>query len=334
MAAAKVVLLALQFITVQGLQKTTYIKKDVCNLRDRINNNCFILQTEETKIGCAFACRAKPACEEFVFSSEDSSCYHQSPCSYAPSCSAFDADLIFFTSEGQTITNQLEETTAPQGTTTVLSETTEPDQTTSAAQVCQNGGMFTGSVCDCSGTGGKVGQYCESDATSCSDLVGFGYTNGEYRVKLDINGDGSDVFQAYCVLQTSEVQLHLVRSSGLHFTGYPLGNFIIAFHFGPKDFWLGLDRMIALTSTARTLKFRVIYNSTDCQGSASVKYTNVTFSYTSSNVYIERQPTISSSSGFSFQPRPENHTDFVPNSKVIDFSNFPSFAAPGTGGGR
>ncbi|GFO49021.1 tenascin-n [Plakobranchus ocellatus] len=328
MAATKVILFALQMMTVQAQSPNTlYRKQAVCNLRDRINNDCFTLERETTKIGCAAECSAKSACRQFVFSSQDSSCYHQSACSYAPSCSDFDAGLTLYTSEAQAST-RLRQVTTPQ------QETVKSDQTTLAEQVCENGGTFIGSVCNCSGTGGKVGQYCESNAKSCSDLLGFGYTNGDHLVMLHPNGDGSNTFETYCTLDlpSRSARLHLARSSGSYDTSYSFNTYKYGFYLGEKDFWLGLDKMIALTSTPQTLVFKVYYNSSELQGYVYIGYKNVTFYIDSAGAYRANQPSLAYYKGLDIKPTPVNYLELLPNSQVIDFFNSPYFLSSGPGG--
>ncbi|GFO28806.1 hypothetical protein PoB_005531100 [Plakobranchus ocellatus] len=134
MAAMKVVLMTIQLITVQSIILITYRKQALCNLRDRVNNNCFTLETGKTKLDCALQCHSKPACKDFVFSSQDLSCYLNSSCIFTPSCSIFDSDLTFYTSELQAANTPLQATAPTTETTRGLSETSSAIAETTAAQ--------------------------------------------------------------------------------------------------------------------------------------------------------------------------------------------------------
>ncbi|GFO27070.1 superoxide dismutase 1, soluble [latimeria chalumnae] [Plakobranchus ocellatus] len=356
----KVLLVTIQLITVQGIITTSYRRHAVCNLRDRINKACYTLDTAKTKLECASQCNSKPACMEFVFSLQDSSCYHHSSCSYTPSCSIFDSDLTLYILGARTMATSPPATTPPPETTTAPPQTTAALQETSAApqetiaplsktsealrettntqikttdsaftvtvgDQCQNGGVSTGSECDCSGTGGKVGTFCEMNATACSDLQVYGYPDGNYLVTLDPNGDGSYTFDTYCSVQGASSYVELVRSSENYDTSMPFSIYQSGYKLGPNDFWIGLDPMVALTPSPRDLVFTIFYNSSEVQGNAWVKYKNVIFSKTNSGEYKVRQINVDFRFGYDFKPKNIDFSGMLPDPEVIEIYMSPIF---------
>ncbi|GFO46944.1 hypothetical protein PoB_007344900, partial [Plakobranchus ocellatus] len=208
--------------------------------------------------------------------------------------------------------------------------TTESTQTTSIAQVCQNGGTSSGSVCDCSGTGGKVGQYCEAIPRSCSDLLDAGYADGDHRVQLDPQGDNSITFYTYCVLFNNSAHNHVARCSGSYELNLVLSTYILGFHYGPRNFWLGLDNMILLTLKPKNLKFTINYSSSNLTGVASIEYKNVSFVQTLSGYYTAIAFSETPSRTYDIHPTPIDVDELIPTSETIDFDDGALFSAPGT----
>ena len=120
MAVWRILLLVIQLIGVYGINYFTYKKQSLCNLRDRINNNCYVYRLKGSAMECALNCAANPACSKFIFSKDDNTCYIPSRCSFTPTCSLFDPDLMLYTSDLVTVTEQ-----APIETTQNLIETTQ-----------------------------------------------------------------------------------------------------------------------------------------------------------------------------------------------------------------
>ncbi|KAK3801601.1 hypothetical protein RRG08_013280, partial [Elysia crispata] len=120
MAVWRILLLVIQLIGVFGINYFTYKKQSLCNLRDRINNNCYVYRLKGSAIECALNCAANPACSKFIFSKDDNTCYIPSGCSFTPVCSLFDPDFMLYTSDLVTVTEQ-----APIETTQNLIETTQ-----------------------------------------------------------------------------------------------------------------------------------------------------------------------------------------------------------------
>ena len=120
MAVWRILLLVIQLIGVYGINYFTYKKQSLCNLRDRINNNCYVYRLKGSALECALNCAANPACSKFIFSKDADNCYIPSGCSFTPACSVFDPDLMLYTSDLDTVTEQ-----APIETTQNLIETTQ-----------------------------------------------------------------------------------------------------------------------------------------------------------------------------------------------------------------
>ena len=139
MAVAIVVLLVLELLGVRSLDFTKYSQRSMCNLRDRINNGCFVPVSGRSRAECAADCSTKPTCSQFLFSTQDNTCYIQSSCGFAPACSVFDPHLVFYTSEIDTVTTEEPAVT----TSGPVVTTSGPVVTTSGPVVTTSGPVVT-----------------------------------------------------------------------------------------------------------------------------------------------------------------------------------------------
>ena len=339
-------LLVIQLIGVFGINYFTYKIQSLCNLRDRINNNCYVYRLKGSAIACASNCAANPACSKFIFSKDDNTCYISSGCSFTPTCSLFDPDLVLFASDFETVTehatiettqnliettqNHIETTQNFIETSQNFIETTQnfiettqnpPENggTThdSNAMQCENGGVFSNGACQCDQSAGMVGSFCERNPTSCSELVSSGYPDGEYTVALDVIGDGSKLVQTQCTIGSGLVGRDLLRNSGnfdviYDFDGYETGYFL-----GPNDFFIGLENMLPLLGSGMEVTFVIYYNSSSFHGPAWIKFTNLRLRKAGSSNYEFSQSMGSESRGNAIQPGTSN-SGLAPNAEILE----------------
>ena len=308
MAVAIVVLLVLELLGVRSLDYTKYSQRSMCNLRDRINNGCFVPVSGRSRAECAADCSTKPTCSQFLFSTQDNTCYIQSSCGFAPACSVFDPHLVFYTSEMDTVTTE-----EPAVSTTENEVTTQEPNVETTQNPCQNGGVFSGGVCQCSQSRGFVGTYCERNPTSCLELQQYGYLDDVYSVILDILGDGSKLVSSYCSIKGGSVERDLIRSSGNFDTNYNFETYKNGFNLGPKDFFTGLEDMYSLLQSSTVVIATVHYNSSSFYGRAWIIYEQMQLSKPSALRYTFKQLGIRTpSSGIELYPASTSTDGLLP----------------------
>ena len=241
MARAGAVLVFTTLFAVGRSSSEIFKKRQMCNLRDRIENGCFVQNKGSTRIECSVSCSRNSDCTKFVFSLQDKACYHDAACTFDPTCSGFDADLELYDTSN-----------------------------------CQNGGEMINGVCNCSKSTGMVGEHCDTYPASCDDLTVAGYPAGDHAVTLDLNQDGSLLFKTQCVLQAGNVvEVDMIRSSGQYEAPTDFESYEKGYYKGPLDFFSGLLAMSQILATKTTVFVAVYYDSDQFAGRCGIKYWDV-----------------------------------------------------------